>query len=688
MRPASTRFARWPFQLSPPRCRWRWARGLLLAWWLPLPVMAAETTPDLTELALEDLLQVEISTASKFTQSLRHAPSAAQVITSEDIQRHGWRTLAEALNSLHGFFTVNDRAYAFVGTRGFLVPGDYNTRFLLLLNGQRLNDNIYEQANFGDEFPLDLALVERIEYVPGPGSAIYGSNAFFGVINVIARQAGGQTGWQAGTSLSRDGWRELRLTRFQSGSADGPDLLVSVSRASKNGRDLAIPGAAGLIQADGSPSPDGVARGLDSAALTRAYLGWQQGGARLSAWAAQRGVRPSTALYGSNFNDGRLRLDDGSYGLVLAYARPLRQDLELNARLAFQRTTYRADYPYRDETVGDYLNRDDSDGRWWSGELRLLYGGLARHKLLAGLDFQVDQQAVQRNADLAPTGSTPLSVDTRGRRLALYLQDEWLLAPDWRLNLGWRHDRYYYTGRSHSSPRLGLIWSASERTSVKLLAGQAYRVANAYETAYTTGAWLPNPALRPETIRTLEAVVEHRLGPGQELGASLFNYRLEDLIRQVTVGGDQLRYENQAPVSASGLEAFWRLRRQHGVSLSASLALNRARHADGRPLDNSPSWVAKLRGSHPLWNPRWQAALELDAVGPRRLEGGGSPQTLGTQWWLNLSVQATALAPGLQVQLRLLNLFDRRLLQPAAEAPTPLLPLDGRSWQFALSYAF
>lgn len=648
--------------------------------------MAIEAVPDLTELALEDLLQVEISTASKFTQNLRNAPSAAQVITAEDIQRHGWRTLAEALNSLHGFYGVNDRAYAFVGTRGFLVPGDYNTRFLLLLNGQRLNDNIYEQANFGQEFPLDLALVERIEYVPGPGSAIYGSNAFFGVINVIARQAAGHTGWHAGAGFSGDGWRELRLTRTHSGGADGPDLLASVSRASKGGRDLAIPGAAGLTQADGSPSPDGVARGLDTSALTRAYLGLQQGGVRLSMWAAQREVHPSTALYGSNFNDGRLRLDDGSYGLSLGYVRQLAQDLGFDARLAFQRTTYRADYPYRDAVVGDYLNRDDSDGRWWSGEARVLYSGLARHKLLAGVDFQVDQRALQRNADLAPTGNTPLSVDTRGRRQGLYLQDEWLLAPDWRLSLGWRHDRYS-TGRSHNSPRLGLIWAASERTNIKLLAGQAYRVANAYETAYATGAWLANPALLPETIRTVEAVVEHRLGPGQELGASLFHYRLEHLIRQVAVGSDQLRYENQAPVSARGVEAFWRLRRQHGVSLSASLALNRARQADGQRLDNSPSWVAKLRGSHPLWQPRWQAGLELDAVGPRRVVWQDSAQTLATQWWLNLTLHATALAPGLQAQLRLLNVFNRRLLQPAAEAPVPLLPLDGRSWQLMLTYA-
>ena len=102
---------------------------------------------------------------------------------------HGWRTLGEALDSLPGLYVSETGLYAYLGARGELGAGDYNTRFLLLVNGHRINDPVYSQSPVGAEFPLDMSLVERIEYAPGPGSAVYGSNAFFGVINVLTRDA-------------------------------------------------------------------------------------------------------------------------------------------------------------------------------------------------------------------------------------------------------------------------------------------------------------------------------------------------------------------------------------------------------------------------------------------------------------------------------------------------------------------
>jgi outer membrane cobalamin receptor len=75
--------------------------------------------------------------------------------------------------------------------RGFGRPSDYNNRILLLVNGHRYNDNVYDQAPIGLDFPIDLALVDRIEVIRGPGSALYGTSAFFAVINVIVRPGGG-----------------------------------------------------------------------------------------------------------------------------------------------------------------------------------------------------------------------------------------------------------------------------------------------------------------------------------------------------------------------------------------------------------------------------------------------------------------------------------------------------------------
>ncbi len=110
------------------------------------------------------------------------------VITGDDIWRFGYRTLAEALGRLPGFFTTNDRNYLYLGVRGFSGAGEYNNRILLLLDGHRLNNPVYGQAPLSADFPVDSSLIDRIEVVRGPASSLYGTSACFGVVNVITRR--------------------------------------------------------------------------------------------------------------------------------------------------------------------------------------------------------------------------------------------------------------------------------------------------------------------------------------------------------------------------------------------------------------------------------------------------------------------------------------------------------------------
>ena len=150
-----------------------------------------QVSANLLDLSLEDLLKIDIDSvygASKHEQKVTEAPASVTIITSEEIQKYGYRTLADILRNVRGFYVTSDRNYSFVGVRGFGRPGDYNSRILLLVDGHQLNENIYDAANLGAEFPIDVDLIDRVEVIRGPNSSLYLASAFLGVINIITKR--------------------------------------------------------------------------------------------------------------------------------------------------------------------------------------------------------------------------------------------------------------------------------------------------------------------------------------------------------------------------------------------------------------------------------------------------------------------------------------------------------------------
>lgn len=664
-----------------------WSGALLL---LPVPMACAT---DLFDLPLESLIQIEyeVSSASKFTQTTSRAPTAVQVIDAEAIRRHGWRTLGDMLNSLSGVITGSDRGYDYFGVRGFQQSKEFNHRFLLAIDGQRINDAVYEQAMIGDEFPLDVALIERVEFVDGPGSSIYGANAIFGVINVITRRTSRMTN-SARLSLSSDGWKTLSgsaSSRLDNDSA----LTLGLSLGNKAGRDQSYSAPPGFLTlADGTSLNDGVAQGLDRTGMAKLFARWEMNDTELTLTHGTRRHHPSAPIYEALFNDPALYLEDNNSRLSLSGKRELTQDVELRGFIAYNRISFIGEYPYFDAVAGRYINRDQTDARWWAGEGYVVYGGLEHHKLVGGISFQQETRARQQNFDLqnANVNTPPLDVDTSARMLGVYLQDEWALAPGLLANLGLRHDMHSRYGGS-TNPRLALIWQPLDGSSFKLMSGQAYRNPTAFEAAYGVGtAVLPNPVLQPESIHTLQLVAEQKIGEASQIAATLFRYRINGLIAQASPAPGVVQYQNSSTLMAHGADIAIRHRRADGLMLDASLAGQDIVDALGVHYDNTPHWSAKFKASQPLAGDALLLAGELRLIGKRNFVwADGVSRKLPLEPVMDVTLSAPHLAGGLSAQIKVNNLFNRQSFVAASpDTMVPLIPIFGRTIWLNLSYAY
>ncbi len=620
-----------------------WAIGMAI-------LAAAPARADLTALPLEALLSSEVIAASRFPQQAREAPSAVSILTARAIREHGWRTLGEALMSVRGTLVANDRAYSYLGPRGLLRPSDYNTHVLILLDGVRLNDNIYHQGPLGTEFPLDLGLVERIEYVPGPGASIYGNNAFLGVVNVITRNGAARPGGEASIEAGNYGWRRARASL--GGIENSRDWLVSLSHSRREGVNSY------------SDAVVGNASHLDSEENTRFYARLGLGELKVSALLARRDKADPTAPYDTLIGDPRSRIRDQHGHLDLAWQSELKAGLIGDFLADYGDYRFRGDYPGDRIAPNTDLKRDTALGRWLNLQARLTDHRLADHKLVWGAEWQLDLEKRQHGENV-DTATPYLDSNPRGHLAGLYVQDEWRLSEGWLLNLGARYDHHSSFGGAFN-PRLGLIQRVTPRTTLKYLAGTAYRAPNTYELNYQDGgaSQKVNPAgLKPERIRTLEFVAEHETRSDWLLTGTLYQYHIRDLITQVTDPADSLlMYTNQDTLESTGLGLQAERRWEDGRHFRFSVSRQRSRDNRGNRVSLSPDLLAKATASLPLGG--WNLGLECHFVGSRRDSAGGD---IGAYSVTHLNLIAPLLANRGEISLRIRNLFDRRYGDPPGD---------------------
>ncbi|MHC1725576.1 MAG: TonB-dependent receptor plug domain-containing protein [Syntrophobacteraceae bacterium] len=364
--------------------------------------------------------------ASKFEQKINEAPSSVSIITQAEIKKYGYRTLSDLLRSVRGFFTTYDRNYSYIGVRGFGRPGDYNTRVLLLVNGHRINDNIYDQAPIGTDFPVDIDLIEKVEIIRGPSSSIYGTNAFLGVINIITRRGRDLKGMEvSGEAGSFDTYKGR--ASYGDRYSNGVELLLSGSYFNSRGQDL-------FFKEFRSPLTNrGVAQGCDWDNFHSVFSKISFQDFTLEGVYSSRDKGIPTAPWDIQFNDSRTASTDERAYLDFKYEHSFSNDFAVTSRFFYDRYRYDGTYPYNLRDPGEppaiAINKDRATGDWFGGEVLFTKKLFEGNKLLAGVEFQDNVRQNQSTFDERPFTSLLNSRDS-SFRWAIFAEDQYQLTRE------------------------------------------------------------------------------------------------------------------------------------------------------------------------------------------------------------------------------------------------------------------
>lgn len=639
----------------------------------PWPSTAAAEVAELINLDVEDLLDMRVVAASRHDQRSSQAPSAVTVITADEIRAYGYRTLADILRGSVGFYTTYDRNYSYLGVRGFGLPGDYNTRVLLLVDGTRVNDNIYGLAPIGTDFILDVASIDRVEIVRGPGAALYGANAFFGVVNVITPNPGAVEGVRARGSVGSAGTFAGRGSYAHSGAS--AQWLLCASMQESEGKDLYY------SEFDDPSTKHGRAEGMDDdrfrgfeAKLARGKLSGQL-------IYAGRDKRIPTASFGSVFGDGRARTVDDRSLVVLNW------DHEPASGIAYQLHASRGQYVYEGSYPFEYgtpessqvvVNDDGCDGIWYTGEA-IVSVPVRKHRFTLGSELRHSSRQDQWNRD--DFGSI-LEVAETSSNWGAFVQAEAAIGTRLQLIGGVRHDRYETFGGT-TNPRLAAIVAAPARVRVKLLYGTAFRAPNEYELRY----YGFQAGLEPETISTRELILERPLWNRAEARVSLFDNDTHGLIRltPTTEGDEDFRFVNADAYDAEGMEI--EVRGSQGA-VRGRLRFSHVNVEDrstGKSPPNSASNTAGFNVAVLVPRTSLTVASEVRHTGSRPTIHG----SVDGHWISDLAFTAAAKQERIHASLSLQNVFDAAYADPGSEEHLQeVIPQDGRSVRFFIELRF
>ena len=619
--------------------------------------------------------------AARHKQRINQTPASVSIITAKEIADHGWRTVGEAVSHRAGFGMTSDHQYIRLGARGFNRPGDYNSRVLVLLDGQRLNDPIYSSGPIDRELPFDIDLVDRIEIIRGPASALYGTSALLAVINIIPRKGTSFDGTEMALSSGRDHTITRRVTYGKSSKKD-TDIVVSASSHDATGRDLYF------AEFDDPATNNGVADGSNFNHVANYFAKIRKGDWSIQMFKGNRKIGQPAAPWGIVFNDGRAFERDEYGGAEIKFEKATEKTSAF-ARVALNSYDFTGNYPYDwGPPDGIIINSDNSKGKWWELEGQISRTLQPNNKLTIGMDLRRVNEAKQMNFDADPFFEYFRTENNDEDSWALYLQDEWQVNKRVLVNSGLRYDKYEGMG-GRTNPRIGVIIDPHRAQTWKLLYGKAFRVPSSYEKYYHDGysTLKDNPALAPEEIITRELVYERKLSNDFFFSASCFDYDITGLISQVVDPNDGLLvFQNVDSVNSRGIELSISKKVKKTIIGFDSTLLKAKDNNTGEELSSAPRRLMSLRTRTALGKNGFGAALALRYVGERKTL---ARDDLGGHTLVDLTVSRETKKGRPNFSVSVYNLFDKTYYEPASEEfVQDKIVQYGRQFRLKVSWRF
>lgn len=653
--------------------RWSLAGVLCL---LP-PVALARGTPshDLLDMSMEELMQVKVTSSTLSDENLKTVPSSMTVFTRADIRRLGLKHLRDLINLVPGFqgSRADDSVLSYsVSSRGRRV-GSSGREVLVLVDGQRLNNDWTGGAGQHTNL-ISIENAERVELIRGPGSALYGSNAMLGVINIITRSER-ELVLETGTDDRRHASAQWR--------AEGEHGRIDVyARDTRSGGEDLV-----LFEPFTNPATPVQVNSSDPFRANDLYVRGEAGDFFLSGMAS---TRDAQHFYVAGYVDDLSNsYDTRTDNLALGWRHAFTDALKLEGRV-FQ--SHRQLSVISAVSLVPYFLLQGSTDEREQGTQWTLQGRVGEARWLAGWEW--------RNPEMTdtfyifgppqnPTQVQAYQAPEDGRYIRGWFgQYQQKLADSLELIAGLRQDNYSDFG-DHLSPRLGLVQQAGNNDTFKLLYSEAFRAPSRIETSVISPEFESSPNLKPETAKTTELIWLHFVDSGY-VATTLFESRIDDAILETVTPLLRRTWVNSQQ-SVSGLELEWQYHwSEHWQSRMALTRLFSLDTATSAESDNL------LGGSVSYENGGWTLSLLANYQGPK-LDANEQniPANITSTEYTRFGGRtlygvhvAYQLTPALNLYLHGDNLFDKQYYSPANRGPnfvgapgTGQLILAGLRWE-------